>query len=61
MALGSLLRLYLTAPPTSMETERLFSSAGKIVNKRDSLTLENLDKLVFLRDNLKMQNISVVW
>ena len=61
MALCSLARMYLTAPPTSTETERLFSSAGRIVNKRERLTAENLDKLVFLRDNLKMQNISVVW
>ena len=61
MALCSMARTYLTTPPTSTETERLFPSAGSIIDDRHSLTSENMDRLEFQRDNLKMQNISVVW
>ena len=61
LALCSLARKYLTVPPTSTETERLFSSAGNIVERRNRLLPENIEKLVVLRDNMIMQNITVDW
>uniref|UniRef100_A0A183FQ36 Dimer_Tnp_hAT domain-containing protein n=1 Tax=Heligmosomoides polygyrus TaxID=6339 RepID=A0A183FQ36_HELPZ len=44
---------YLSAPATSSECERLFSTAGFIVNDlRKRLSAENLEKLLFLHHNL---------
>ncbi|EYB87034.1 hypothetical protein Y032_0269g820 [Ancylostoma ceylanicum] len=44
---------YLSAPATSAECERLFSTAGLIVSDlRTSLTVENLEKLLFLHHNI---------
>ena len=44
----------LTAPPTSVESERAFSSAGLLgTNLRSSLGDKTLDDLSFLRSNLK--------
>ena len=44
----------LCIPATSTPSERIFSTAGYIVNKNRSCLLpENVDKLVFLAQNLK--------
>ncbi|RCN43847.1 dimerization domain protein, hAT family [Ancylostoma caninum] len=44
---------YLSAPATSAECERMFSTAGIIVNDlRKKLTAENLEKLLFLHHNI---------
>ncbi|KAL6723372.1 dimerization domain protein, hAT family [Ancylostoma duodenale] len=44
---------YLSAPATSAECERMFSTAGVIVNDlRKKLTAENLEKLLFLHHNV---------
>eukprot|EP00057_Strongylocentrotus_purpuratus_P035145 XP_797872.3 PREDICTED: zinc finger BED domain-containing protein 1-like [Strongylocentrotus purpuratus] len=49
-----LAKKYLTIPATSVPAERIFSSAGNIVNKKRScLDSDNVDMLVFLKDNLK--------
>ena len=44
---------YLSIPDTSVRAERVFSTAGIIVNKkRSALDSENVDRLVFLAYNL---------
>nr|XP_054762973.1 E3 SUMO-protein ligase ZBED1-like [Lytechinus pictus] len=51
---AQLAKKYLTLPATSVPSERVFSSAGNIVNKKRScLEPENVDLLVFLKGNLK--------
>ena len=48
---------YLTPPPTSTDVERLFSTAGDILtNERNRLLPANLEKLLFLRENLPNVN-----
>ena len=59
--LCNLARVYLTPPPTSTQTERLFSTAGNIVDGRQALLPETLERLLFLRENLIMQNIGLSW
>ena len=45
---------YLTPPPSSADVECLFSTAGHIYSDdRNRLKPENLEKLLFLRENLK--------
>ena len=45
---------HLTPPPSSGDVERLFSTAGHIYSDdRNRLKPENLEKLLFLRENLK--------
>ena len=45
---------YLAIPATSVPAEHAFSEAGHIVNqKRSCLLAENVNKLVFLAENLK--------
>ena len=51
--LAKVARKYLGVVATSVPSERLFSTAGKPVNtKRSALDPENIEKLVFLHDNL---------
>lgn len=48
---------YLSAPPTSIASEQLFSAAGQIyVDRRANLLGENVDKLLFLAYNIKLFN-----
>ena len=52
--LSNLAKKYLAIPATSVPAERAFSIAGHIVNqKRSCLLPENVNKLVFLTENLK--------
>jgi len=53
LALTKVAKKYLTPPPTSTDVERLFSTAGDILtNERNRLVPENLEKLLFCRENL---------
>ena len=50
--LSKLARKYLCVPASSVPSERIFSTAGNIVNKkRACLSSENVDMLVFLNKN----------
>ncbi|ELU09415.1 hypothetical protein CAPTEDRAFT_70034, partial [Capitella teleta] len=45
-------RKYLSAPPTSVDSERVFSVSGKVADeKRSSVLPENFEALVFLKCN----------
>ena len=49
MGLAKLAKKFLTPPPTSTAVERLFSSAGLILDDRRSKLLpETVEKLLFL-------------
>ena len=55
--LAKIAKKYLTPPPTSVDVERLFSTAGNILtDKRNRIRPENLQQLVFLRENLPRIN-----
>ena len=52
---AKLARRVLAIPATQAQSERMFSSAGMIVNKRRSqLDPENVGLMVFLRSNWEM-------
>ncbi|KAK0131747.1 Zinc finger BED domain-containing protein 4 [Merluccius polli] len=54
--LAATARKYLCAPCTSVESERLFSTVSNIVDeKRNRLTAERAEMLVFLTKNLSLQ------
>lgn len=47
-------RHYLAVPGTEVPSERVFSTAGDMVNaKRSTLSPDNVDILIFLKKNLK--------
>ena len=51
--LSIMARKYLCITATSVPSEQLFSTAGNVVSaKRNALLPENVEKLVFLHDNL---------
>ena len=51
--LSSLAKKYLCIPATSVESERVFSTAGDIVTAtRSVLSHEHIDQLIFLKKNL---------
>jgi hypothetical protein len=57
--LAKLARKYFSAPATSAESERLFSTAGQIItNLRSSLKDENVEKLLFLHHNIKIYDFN---
>jgi KRAB domain-containing zinc finger protein len=59
--LAKLARKYFSAPATSAESERLFSTAGQIItNLRSSLKDENVEKLLFLHHNIKIYDFNYV-
>ena len=59
VALCKIAKKFLTPPPTSTATVRLFSSDGNIAHGRARLLPENLERLLFLWENSMMQNISI--
>ena len=62
VALCRLAKNYLTPPPTSTNCERLFSVAGQVMDeKRARMLPENLEKILFLRENLLANNYSLEW
>ena len=51
-AAANLAEYYLTLPATSVDVERLFSTAGDILsNERNKLKPENASKILFLKEN----------
>ena len=62
LSLCELAKKYLTPHPTSTNCERLFSVAGQIVDdRRASMLPENLEKILFLRENMLATNFSLDW
>ena len=59
--LCKLAKKFLTPPPTSTNVERLFSTASLISDGRPRLLPDNLEKLLFLRENLRMRNMLLDW
>lgn len=48
---------YLSAPPSSVASERLFSAAGQVyADNRSKLLPSNAEKLIFIMKNLKYSN-----
>ena len=60
-SLCKLANKYLTPHPTSTNVERLFSTAGNVVKGRGRLKPENVEKLVFLKENLNLNNFKLDW
>ena len=55
--LAATARRYLSAPPTSVDSERLFSISGNICNDRRSrMSPDKLEQLVFLHVNVRLLN-----
>ncbi|KAI2645626.1 Zinc finger BED domain-containing protein 4 [Labeo rohita] len=53
--LAKMARKYLSAPCSSVESERLFSSVSHIIDEnRNRLTADNAEKLLFLKKNLPL-------
>jgi len=53
--LAQMSRRYLSAPCSSVESERLFSSVSHIVDEnRNRLTADNAEKLLFIKKNLPL-------
>jgi len=48
-----LAQIYLSVPATSVASERLFSAAGNVIgNRRSCIDPNQVEKLVFLHENL---------
>ena len=62
LALCRLAKKFLTPPPTSTNTERLFSVAGQVMDENRARTLpDSLDKILFLRENIVVCNFNLDW
>ena len=59
--IAELARKYLCIPSISVPAERVFFTAGVIVNKlRSSLDPVNIDALIFLNQNLELLLLQLV-
>lgn len=59
--IGSMVHKYLSCPPSSVYSERLFSEAGNVYEeKRNQLKPENAGMLVFLKHNLRQLHFDYV-
>ena len=55
--LAKLARSFLGAPPTSVPSERLFSTAGDVISDhRSSILPENAEKLIFMKCNMPLMD-----
>ena len=62
LALCRVARKYLTPPPTSTNSERLFSVAGQVMDENRARILpDSLEKILFLRENLVTCNFNLDW
>ena len=62
LSLCNIARKYLTPPPSYINVERLFSSAGQAMDeKRANLKPENLDNILFLRENSITNDFKLNW
>jgi hypothetical protein len=53
--MASMALVYLASPPTSVPSERVFSTAGDIItDHRSRLLPENAEKLILLKFNLHL-------
>jgi len=53
--LAVLAQRYLSAPPTSVPSERLFSIAGDVYDeKRNRLSTDNVEALLFIKGNFHL-------
>ena len=59
-ALSNLAKRYLSPHLTSTNVERLFSTASNVLDGRN-LNTESLEKLVFLKETLKLRNFTLDW
>lgn len=56
--LSALAKSYMSIPATSVPSERVFSTAGDIINSKRSLLLpDHVDQLIFLKKNLKVGHL----
>lgn len=54
--IAKMAKRYLAIPATSVPSERIFSTAGDIVTaSRSALSADNVDKLIFLAKNMKIE------
>ncbi|TKR64966.1 hypothetical protein L596_025432 [Steinernema carpocapsae] len=59
--LGQMAKKYLCTPATSVESERLFSTAAlTLTDLRKSMTVENLQQLLFLKCNVPLEGFKAV-
>ncbi|XP_065682346.1 uncharacterized protein LOC136086280 isoform X1 [Hydra vulgaris] len=57
--LSNYARKYLCIPATSATSERVFSSAGNVVTaRRTTLAVENVEKMVYIKENIKKIKIN---
>ena len=55
--MGNLAKIYMTPPPSSVDVERLFSSASHIITKqRNRLLPDNAERLLFVHQNIAHVN-----
>ncbi|TKR70331.1 hypothetical protein L596_022370 [Steinernema carpocapsae] len=59
--LGQMAKKYLCAPATSVDSERLFSTAPlTLTDLRKSMTVENLQQQLFLKCNVPLEGFKAV-
>ena len=58
----SVIKRFLTPPATSTRVERLFSSAGLLLDeKRARLDPKRVNRILFCRENMLLMNFDIDW